>query len=40
MLKEHKDSIQILSMEYARLTKQNQRLKEIIKSIRKIFRNL
>ena len=31
MLKEHKDSIRILSMEYARLLKQNQKLKEVMK---------
>lgn len=32
LLKEHKDSIRILSMEYARLLKQNQKLKELIHS--------
>ncbi len=32
LLKEHKDSIRILSLEYARLMKQNQNLKELIES--------
>jgi len=31
MLKEHKDSIRVLSQEYARLLKENERLKNVIK---------
>ncbi len=31
LLKEHRDSIQMLSLEYARLLKQNEKLKNVIK---------